>query len=89
MHFALVLKVIRANPLASVISIDDKILPFVTPLPLQLLDLVNQMLFLDHCDKLNLHWRYSAARPTAVVTFMGSHAYVAPRVYRDLARVPP
>ena len=28
------------------------------------------------------------ARPTAVVTFLGPHAYLSPKVYPDLARVP-
>src|SRR6266487_1107010 len=28
------------------------------------------------------------ARPTAVVTFLGPHAYQSPKVYPDLARVP-
>ncbi len=79
---------IRANPLASLISVDDKGLPFVTPLPLHLLVETGETLLLGHCAKPNPHWRYLAARPTAVVTFMGPHAYMTPRVYPDLARVP-
>jgi transcriptional regulator len=82
---------IRANPLASLISVDDDGLPFVTPLPLHLLADVgegSQTLLLGHCAKPNPHWRYLTARPKAVVTFMGPHAYMTPRVYPDLARVP-
>ena len=79
---------IRANPLASLISVDDKGLPFVTPLPLHLLVETGETLLLGHCAKPNPHWRYLAARPTAVVTFMGPHAYMTPRVYPDLTRVP-
>ncbi len=82
---------IRANPLASLISVDDDGLPFVTPLPLHLLAGDSEgdpTLLLGHCAKPNPHWRYLAARPKAVVTFMGPHAYMTPRVYPDLARVP-
>jgi transcriptional regulator len=79
---------IRANPLASLISNDDDGLPFVTPLPLHLLTDAGETTLLGHCAKPNPHWRYLAARPKAVVTFMGPHAYMTPRVYPDLARVP-
>ena len=81
-------ELIRANSFASLISIDDDGLPFVTPLPLHLLVDADQTLLLGHCAKPNPHCRYLAARPTAVVTFMGPHAYMTPRVYPDLARVP-
>ncbi len=82
----------REHPFASLISNDDDGLPYVTPLPLHLLeqgDAQNdEMLLLGHCAKPNPHWRYLQARPQAVVTFMGPHAYMTPRVYPDLARVP-
>jgi transcriptional regulator len=79
---------IRAHPFASLISNDDDGLPYVTPLPLHLVQENAQLLLLGHCAKPNPHWRYLLARPTAVVTFMGPHAYMTPRVYSDLARVP-
>ena len=79
---------IRAHPLASLISTDDDGLPFVTPLPLHLLEEGMATLLLGHCAKPNPHWRYLLTRPKAVVTFMGPHAYMTPRVYPDLARVP-
>lgn len=79
---------IRANPLASLISNDEEGVPFVTHLPLHLLEEEGKTLLLGHCAKLNPHWRYLQARPQAVVTFMGPHAYMTPRVYPDLARVP-
>ncbi|MGB4116557.1 MAG: FMN-binding negative transcriptional regulator [Polaromonas sp.] len=81
-------ELMRANPFASLISNDDDGLPFVTPLPLHLLVESDQTLLLGHCAKPNPHWRYLAARPKAVVTFMGPHAYMPPRVYPDLVRVP-
>jgi transcriptional regulator len=79
---------IRAYPFASLISADDQGLPFVTPLPLHLIEENGETLLLGHCAKPNPHWRYLQARPKAVVTFMGPHAYMTPRVYPDLVRVP-
>ena len=81
-------ELIRQNPFASLISNDDDGTPFVTPLPLHLLETNDEMLLLGHCAKPNPHWRYLEARPLAVVTFMGPHAYMTPRVYPDLTRVP-
>jgi transcriptional regulator len=82
----------REHPFGSLISNDDDGLPYVTPLPLHLLEEGGpqnaEMLLLGHCAKPNPHWRYLQARPKAVVTFMGPHAYMTPRVYPDLARVP-
>ena len=81
-------ELIRTHPFASLTSTDDDGWPFVTPLPLHLLMDGGETLLLGHCAKPNPHWRYLAARPKAVVTFMGPHAYMTPRVYPDLARVP-
>jgi transcriptional regulator len=79
---------IRAYPLASLISVSDDGLPFVTPLPLHWLEEGDDVMLLGHCAKPNPHWRYLQARPDAVVTFMGPQAYMSPRVYPDLTRVP-
>jgi transcriptional regulator len=43
---------------------------------------------LGHCAKANPHWRYLQSRPQALVTFMGPQAYMSPKVYPDLTRVP-
>ncbi len=43
---------------------------------------------LGHVARGNPHWRYLTARPKAVVTFLGPHAYLSPQVYPDLTRVP-
>lgn len=79
---------INAHPFASLISVDDAGLPYVTHLPLHLEPQGEQMVLLGHVAKANAHWRYLQARPQAVVTFLGPHAYLSPRVYPDLARVP-
>ena len=73
--------VMRSYPFASLISTDDDGLPFVTHIPLHLVagDAVPDKL-LGHCAKPNPHWRYLEARPQAVVTFLGPHAYLSPGV---------
>jgi transcriptional regulator len=43
---------------------------------------------LGHVAKPNAHWRYLQTRPEALVTFLGPQAYMSPKVYPDLARVP-
>ena len=79
---------ISEYPFASLISLDDTGLPYVTHLPLHLEEHGAQLVLLGHVAKPNPHWRYLAARPKAVVTFMGPDAYMTPRVYPDLTRVP-
>ena len=81
-------QLMRSHPFASLISHDDDGLPFITHLPLHLEARGDQLVLLGHCAKPNPHWRYLQARPQAVVTFMGPHAYMSPKVYPDLARVP-
>ncbi len=86
--------VIRAYPLASLISNDDGGFPYVTHLPLHL-EMVDApepgaapFVLLGHVAKPNPHWRFLQSRPQALVTFLGAHAYMSPRVYPDLVRVP-
>ena len=85
---AAAIDLMRAHPFASLISVDDDGLPFVTHLPLHLEQRGEQLVLLGHCARPNPHWRYLQARPQAVVTFLGPHAYMSPKVYPDLARVP-
>ena len=79
---------IKDYPFASLISVDDTGLPYVTHLPLHLEERNGQLVLLGHVAKPNQHWRYLQARPQAVATFLGPHAYMSPKVYPDLARVP-
>lgn len=84
----------REHPFASLVSVDQAGLPFITHLPLHLEveggEVPAQQAFtlLGHVARANPHWRYLQARPQAVVTFLGPHAYLSPKVYPDLARVP-
>lgn len=82
------LAIMRAHPFASLISVDDAGLPFVTHLPLHVEMQGEQMVLLGHCAKPNPHWQYLQTRTQAVVTFLGPHAYLSPQVYPDLTRVP-
>jgi transcriptional regulator len=81
-------QLMESHPFASLISVDDAGLPYVTHLPLHLEQRGDQFVLLGHVAKPNPHWRYLQARPQAVVTFLGPHAYLSPKVYPDLARVP-
>ena len=67
---------------------DDAGLPFVTHLPLHLEEREGKFFLLGHCARLHPHWRFLQERPTALVTFLGPHAYQSPSIYPDLARVP-
>ncbi len=81
-------RLMREHPFASLISTDDEGLPFVTHLPLHLEEREGRFMLLGHCARPNPHWRYLQARPAALVTFLGPHAYQSPKVYPDTARVP-
>ena len=79
---------LREYPFASLISLDDEGAPYVTHLPLHLEEGDDHLVLLGHCARGNPHWQYLQTRPSALVTFMGPHAYLSPQVYPDLARVP-
>lgn len=84
-------QIMREHSFASLISVDDDACPFVTHLPLhweQGEGEGHHGVLLGHCAMGNPHWKYLRARSQAVVTFMGPHAYMSPKVYPDLARVP-
>jgi transcriptional regulator len=86
------LAIMRGYPFASLISNDDAGFPYVTHLPLHL-ELRGdgqgqKTVLLGHVAKPNQHWKFLAARPEALVTFMGPYAYLSPQIYPDLVRVP-
>lgn len=78
----------RTYPFASMISNDDDGFPFVTHLPLHLVEEGRQLKLLGHVAKPNPHGKYLRARPHALVCFMGPYAYLSPSVYPDEMRVP-
>lgn len=81
--------ILREHPFASLVSNDDEGFPFVTHLPLKPVEEGGQpVLLLGHCARANPHVGFLQARPQALVTFMGPQAYMSPKVYPDLQRVP-
>ncbi len=85
---AIAAELIRAHPFASLVSTDDEGVPFVTHLPMHLETRDGRFWLLAHCARPNPHWRYLQARPKALATFLGPHAYQSPGIYSDLQRVP-
>jgi len=83
--------IMREHPFASLISVDEEDCPFVTHIPLHWEQGEGEGghgVLLGHCAMGNPHWKFLHDRPQAVATFMGPHAYMSPKVYPDLARVP-
>lgn len=81
--------VIREHPLASLVTTDDGGFPTLSHLPLRLEVLANGALrLLGHCARANPQWSHLRVRPQALVSFLGPHAYMSPKVYVDLQRVP-
>ena len=79
----------REHPLASLVTADDTGFPFITHLPLKLVEEGGQpAMLLGHCARGNPLWGYLQQRPLALASFMGPQAYMSPRVYADLQRVP-
>jgi transcriptional regulator len=85
---AVAARLMREHAFASLIATDEKGFPFVTHLPLHLEEQGGDFVLWGHCAKANPHWRYLQARPQALATFLGPHAYQSPKIYPDLARVP-
>ena len=82
------LELMRAHPFAQLISTDDEGFPFVTPLPLHVLEEGGGLTLLGQVAKPNPQAEHLRARPQALVVFNGPQAYLTPRVYPDLQRVP-
>ncbi len=79
----------RAHPFASLITTDDTGFPFVTHLPLKLEEKGSEpKVLLGHCARGNPLWGYLQQRSLALASFMGPQAYMSPKVYADLQRVP-
>ena len=85
---AFALEIIRAHPFASLISNDDDGFPFVSHLPMHLQQHGDKQVLLAHVAKANPHGEFLKKRPQALVVFTGPQAYMSPKVYSDLTRVP-
>ncbi len=90
---ALAAMLIREQPLASLVTLDESGLPFITHLPLHLppqgdAAAPDLQRLLGHLARGNPQWQHLQKQPRAVVTFLGPQAYMSPSVYADLERVP-
>ena len=86
---AVAVELMRSHPFASLISTDDAGFPFVTPVPLHVAqEESGQITLLGHVARPNPHASYLRTRAQALVVFQGPQAYMTPRVYPDLVRVP-
>lgn len=86
---AIALELMHAHPLAQLISSDDMGFPFLTPLPLHVVEGASGAItLLGHVARPNPHAGFLRARPQALVVFQGPQAYMTPRFYPDLVRVP-
>ena len=85
------LALMRAHNFATLITTDEAGQPFATHLPLivtERAETPSGIVLEGHVAKPNPHWKLWANNPTALAIFMGPNAYMSPRVYPDLARVP-
>lgn len=81
--------IMRGHPFASLITTDDTGFPFVAHLPLKLQEADGEAIqLLGHCARGNPMASYLVQRPLALASFMGPQAYMSPKVYADLQRVP-
>ena len=83
---ALAARLIRANPLATLITSADE--PIVTHAPLVLDDRVEPWRLLGHVARANPHWQTWEKVPIVVAVFQGGDAYVSPSLYSARKAVP-
>jgi transcriptional regulator len=87
------IELMKSHPFATLIANDDEGWPYITYLPLHLETRpadagIPKLVLFGHVAKANPHWRYLRERGKATVSFLGPHAYMSPKVYPDLKRVP-
>lgn len=87
------IELMKSHPFATLITNDDEGWPYITYLPLHLETRSadseeSKLVLFGHVAKANPHWRYLRERGNATVSFLGPHAYMSPKVYPDLKRVP-
>ena len=85
---ALTLEVMRAHNFATLVTTDAQGQPFATHVPMIVSERGEQLVLEAHVAKPNPHWKLWESNPTALAIFQGPNAYMSPKVYPDLARVP-
>lgn len=89
---AVALQIMREHGFATLICADDEGNPYASHLPVMVnerrTDAGPQLVIEGHFARPNPHWRYLQAGRQALVVFQGPDAYMSPRVYPDITRVP-
>ncbi len=85
---AAALRLMREAAFAQLVSVSAEGEPFVTHLPLHVVERGEQLVLLGHVARPNGHWKLLQANPKALAVFRGPHAYMSPSVYADIQRVP-
>lgn len=89
---AAAIELMRKHSFATLICNDDDGQPFVTYLPLHVDEGERGgkpwPALRGHVARANPHWKYLRDRGTALVSYLGPHAYMSPTVYPDRMRVP-
>ncbi len=89
---AVALQIMREHGFATLMCADDEGNPFASHLPVMVnerrTDAGPQLVIEGHFARPNPHWRYLQAGRQALVVFQGPNAYMSPRVYPDITRVP-
>jgi len=82
------LEVMRGYPFATLISTDADGSPIATPLPVAVTYSGDETTLHFHVARANPHAALLSANARTMIAFSGPHAYMSPRVYPDLKRVP-
>ncbi|MBL8376887.1 MAG: FMN-binding negative transcriptional regulator [Burkholderiales bacterium] len=89
---ALALEVMRKHNFALLVGTDDDGRPYATHLPMIVSERgaegARRIVLEGHVAKPNPQARFLSARPEVMVVFSGPQAYMSPKVYPDLQRVP-
>jgi transcriptional regulator len=82
------LQIMREHPFAAVTVADDDGFPCVAHIPIHAEAISDTFTLLGHVARGNPLWKHLQLRGKGLVNFLGPHAYMSPKVYPDLARVP-
>ena len=82
------LEVVRGYPFAMLISTDSDGSPMATPLPVAVSVSDDETTLHFHVARANPHAALLSANASTMIAFSGPQAYMSPRVYPDLKRVP-
>ena len=85
---AATLDVMRGYPFAMLISTDADGSPIATPLPVAVVDSGDETMLHFHVARANPQAALLSGNARTMIAFSGPHAYMSPRVYPDLQRVP-